>query len=93
MTWPVPGILCDDGRVSLLITSVPPTDPPITLAEGKSLTECISSVPKPGCTTRREADGHQLAVLGVLFAGVVFIAWRVIRGVRRRPEARVPTEG
>lgn len=64
-----------------------PTEPPVTLADGKSLTECISALPKPGCTTRREADGHQLAVLGVMAVGIAFIGWRVTSGVRkgRRP--------
>lgn len=80
--------------MTLLVVSVPPTDPPITLAGGRSVTECISSNPKPGCSTSRETDGHQLAVLGVMFVAVVFIGWRVVRGVRRgRPQVPQPTTG
>ncbi len=69
--------------VSATAPTTPPTEPQITLAGGKSLTECISANPKPGCTTRRETDGHQVAVLAVLAAGITFVGWRISRGVRR----------
>ena len=68
-------------------TAPPVTEPPVTLANGKSLTECISANPPPGCSTRRETDGHQVAVLAVLAGGVAFIGWRVARGVRQRDRA------
>jgi len=66
------------------------TDPPITLPEGKSLTECISSNPKPGCGTSRDTDAHQIAVLSVMFAAMVFIGWRITRSIRRRDRSATP---
>ncbi len=70
--------------------AAPGTEPPITIAAGRSITECISANPKPGCTTQREADGHQLAVLGVMGGGLAFVGWRVTRGIRRRDRAVNP---
>ena len=66
-------------------TEVPATEePPITILGGRSVSDCVSSNPKPGCTTARNTDGHQLAVLGVMFTAIIFISWRVTRSIRRR---------
>lgn len=75
----------------LLLTSsaTDGTDVPITLAGGRTLGECISAAPKPGCTTRSETDNHQVIVFGVLIAGMAFIGWRVARGVRRGDAQRL----
>ena len=60
------------------------TEPVVTLADGKTYAECVNLNPKPGCTTRKDADGKQLAVFGVMAAGLCFVGWRVARQVRRR---------
>ena len=78
------------GAVGMLVpvASAAPSgtgnEPPITIAGGRSLTECISANPKPGCTTARDTDGHQLAVLGVMFVAIAFVFWRILRAVRQR---------
>jgi hypothetical protein len=65
--------------------SDPGTDETIvTLADGKNLDQCISSVPQPGCRTSNEADGKQLALLGILVAGMAFLGWKISSGVRAR---------
>jgi hypothetical protein len=56
----------------------------VTLADGKNLDQCISSVPQPGCRTSNEADGKQLALLGILVAGMAFLGWKISSGVRAR---------
>jgi hypothetical protein len=54
----------------------------VTLANDKSLAECFSAVPKPGCTTSDGADAMQLTLLGVLVAGLAFLGWKIARGIR-----------
>ena len=65
-----------------------PPPPPVTDNEfipvGRDLSECITAAPKPGCGSEARSDWHQGLVLGVMIAGLVFVGWRIIRGVRRR---------
>ncbi len=74
--------------------STEPAPPPATdnefIPEGRDLDECISALPKPGCGSGARSDWHQQLVLGAMAAGLVFVGWRIVRGVRRR-ETR-PTE-
>ncbi len=67
--------------------------PPPTLAEGRSLSECISAAPKPGCVTRTSTDAHQLITFVILMGGMAFIGWRIARSVRRRDAGRVAGAG
>ena len=68
-----------------LAFAVAPTEPPPpTLAGGRSLAECISSAPKPGCVTRTSSDSHQIVTFAILMSGMAFIGWRIARSVRRR---------
>ena len=70
-----------------------PTDteqPPITLADGKTLSECVSALPKPGCRTSDKADPKQLALLGILVAAMAFFGWKISRGVRSRNRQYMP---
>lgn len=67
------------------VGAVAPTEPPPpTLAGGRSLSECISSAPKPGCVTRTSSDMNQIITFAVLMTGMAFIGWRIARSVRRR---------
>lgn len=58
----------------------------------RSLTECISSNPPPGCgrvpTSPGDRGGwQQLLLFGVMMGGISVIFWRVARAVRRRDSA------
>jgi hypothetical protein len=65
-------------------TANPTEPPPPTLAGGRSLSECISSAPRPGCVTRTDSDSHQVITFAILMLGMAFIGWRIARSVRRR---------
>ncbi len=72
--------------------SVAPTEPPPpTLAGGRSLSECISAAPKPGCVTSTTTDTNQMITFAVLMTGMAFIGWRIARSVRRRDASRPPS--
>jgi len=66
-------------------TAPPPTVPESTLnefiPEGRPISECISAAPKPYCG--RDSDWRQIAVMGVLAAGLTFVGWRIVKGLRR----------
>jgi len=53
-----------------------------------NLGDCVSSLPRPGCGSESRTSGKTVATLGVLMAGMAFIGWRVVRGVRRRDAAQ-----
>lgn len=58
----------------------------------RSLSECISSNPPPGCGREPTGPGdrggwQQLALFGVMTSGMGLIFWRVSRAVRRRDAA------
>lgn len=71
-----------------------PTVPVSTLNDfiptDRDLSECISALPPPGCGSEARSDWRQVTLLCVLAAGLAFIAWRIVRAVRRGP-ARPPT--
>ncbi len=74
--------------IPVIAFAVAPTEPtPPTLAGGRSLAECISAAPKPGCVTSTSTDVNQMITFGVLMSGMAFIGWRIARGVRRRDAA------
>ena len=58
------------------------------IPEGRDLSECISSLPKPGCGSDARSDLAQGVLFGVLIAALVFIAWRIVRSSRRRNRPR-----
>ena len=59
----------------------------VTLADDLDLSDCVSALPDPRCRTREDTDAMQLAVLGVLIAGIGLIGWRIARSVRQRDQA------
>ncbi|NNE10627.1 MAG: hypothetical protein HKN41_00085 [Ilumatobacter sp.] len=65
----------------------PPTRAPVTvnefLPEDRSLGDCISAVPKPGCGSEARGGWRQGLVLAAILAGLALIAWRVVAGARR----------
>jgi hypothetical protein len=62
----------------------PPVTDNVFIPDDRDLGECITAVPKPGCGSEARSDWHQGLVLGLMIAGLVFVGWRIVRGVRRR---------
>ena len=67
------------------------------LLSGMDYSACVGLYPKPGCGTKPELSGDrggtmQIAVFGILIAGMVFIGIRIARGVRARDKALDPTD-
>ncbi len=67
------------------------------LLNGMDYSACVGLYPKPGCGTKPELSGDrggtmQIAVFGILIAGMVFIGIRIARGVRARDKALDPTD-
>ena len=58
--------------------------------EERSLGDCLSSLPKPGCGSDARGGWRQTAVLGAILAGLGFIAWRIVHQSRKARAARDP---
>jgi hypothetical protein len=73
-----------------MASTPPPSPPPTTLVENpfipedQNLSDCVSALPRPGCGSEAQGGWRQQLVFGLVLAGGAFIAWRVVRGVRRR---------
>ncbi len=55
------------------------------LPEGRDLSECVSAVERPGCGSKARGGWRQWLVAAVLVSALGFIAWRIVRSVRRFP--------
>jgi hypothetical protein len=70
--------------------ATPGTPPPTEFNEfypdERPLSDCLSSLPKPNCGSEARGGWRQITILGVVLAALGFIAWRIIRGVRRARE-------
>ena len=53
------------------------------LPADRSISECISAIPKPGCGSDARGGWHQAVVLLAVLVGLAVIAWRVVVGARR----------
>jgi hypothetical protein len=67
------------------------------LLSGMDYSACVGLYPKPGCGTKPVLSGDrggnmQIAVFGILIAGMVFIGIRIARSVRARDKALDPTD-
>ena len=87
------GMMFVGSDVAAAAAPLDPPPPPSTVAADneflpdRDLDECISSLPQPDCGSEGRSGWRQVAVLGVLVAGIAFITWRIIRSARRsRPE-------
>lgn len=73
------------------------TTPPVTanpfIPEDRSITECVSALPKPGCGSEERGGWHQYLVFIALVGGLSVIGWRIIAGVRRGRPALVTAGG
>jgi hypothetical protein len=68
-----------------------PPPPPATvndfIPEDRDLSECISSLPKPGCGSDARGGWRQGVVLALVLGGMLAIGVRVAVAVRRRDRA------
>ena len=62
-----------------------PTPPTVNefIPEDRSIGECISALPKPGCGSEARGGWRQSLILVAIMGGLGFIAWRVVRSARR----------
>jgi hypothetical protein len=58
----------------------------------RSLSDCISVLPKPGCGSEARGGWAQTAVFLALIGGLGVIASRIVIGIRRRDQALKTTE-
>jgi len=61
------------------------------LPEKNDLGNCVGTLESANCGSRARADGHTYLVFLALVAGLVFIGWRISKGVRAREAASRPT--
>jgi hypothetical protein len=70
--------------------TAPPAPPPTTapenpfVPEDRDLSECVNALPRPDCGSEARGGWRQALVFGLVVAGFAFIAWRVVRSLRRR---------
>lgn len=56
----------------------------------RSVSECISAIPKPGCGSEARGGWRQTLIFAAILAGLALIAWRVVIGARRAQLSRAP---
>lgn len=49
----------------------------------RSISDCISAIPKPGCGSEARGGWRQTLVLLAILIGLALIVWRVVVGARR----------
>ncbi len=84
---------------STALATTPPA-PPVTndfMDLERDVSECISSMPKPGCgrepTTSGDRGGAmQIALFGVLMLGMAAIGTRIAFAIRARDRQPAPTD-
>ncbi|TVR21351.1 MAG: hypothetical protein EA389_15445 [Ilumatobacter sp.] len=81
---------------SMAAGTEPADPPPVTVNEffpqDRSLSDCLSALPKPGCGSEARGGMHQTAVFAALMLGLLVIGTRVVFAIRRRDAADVPDE-
>lgn len=74
----------------------PVDPPPITVNEffpqDRSLSDCLSALPKPGCGSEARGGMHQTAVFAALVLGLLVIGTRIVFAIRRRDAANMPSD-
>ena len=73
------------------VSTMPPEDTfNEFLPEDRSLGECVSALPKPGCGSEARGGWRQGVILLAILAALSFIAWRVVSGARLARVSRTP---
>jgi hypothetical protein len=68
-------------------TAPPDPGPPATndfIPEDQNLSDCVGTLQRPDCGSTGKGDWHSYLAFGVLLAGMGFIGWRIVVGVRQR---------
>ncbi len=75
------------GGVASATAPEPSPEPPVTanefLPEDRDLSDCVGLVEKPGCGSEERGGALLNVVFVLVMAGMGFIFWRIIIGVRR----------
>jgi hypothetical protein len=75
------------GHAADVVTASPPEPPPVTanefLPEDRDLSDCVGLVEKPGCGSEERGGALLNVVFLLVMAGMAFIFWRIIIGVRK----------
>jgi hypothetical protein len=84
-------------------TAEPPSpspEPPATVVdnefipEDQNLSDCVSALPRPECGSEARGGWRQGLIFGLIVVAGAFIAWRIVRSLRRRDDTRgVPPGG
>jgi hypothetical protein len=65
----------------------PPEQPPVTanefLPENRDLSDCVGALERPGCGSGERGGPLLNLVFVLVMAGMAFIFWRIIIGVRK----------
>ncbi len=78
-----------DATLSIVVGAAQPETTPTGdtinpfYPEERSLGDCLSSLPKPGCGSSARGGWRQTVVLGVILSGLAFIGWRIVRQSRK----------
>ena len=74
--------------ISVTVSEPTPTQPPSTenvfLPEDRGYSDCVSSVPRPGCGSKARGGWRQGLVFLAIIVGLTVIAWRVIASARKQ---------
>lgn len=87
----------NDTRTAVSTAASPDTtpdtlpEPNVFIPEDRDLSDCMSSLPKPGCGSEERGGAAQYITFAVLMLGMTFIGWRIFLGVRRRDRSQTPT--
>jgi hypothetical protein len=85
-------VIAPAGVTTASVPEPSPTPPPVTfnefLPEDRSLGDCISAIPKPGCGSEARGGWHQTLVFVVIMIGLGVIAWRIVAGARAARRAQ-----
>jgi hypothetical protein len=70
-----------------------PTDATINefYPEDRSLGDCLSSLPKPGCGSEARGGWRQTLVLIAILSGLAFITWRIVAQSRAARSTAAPS--
>lgn len=68
------------------------TDQPVDTAnpflpDDRSISDCVSALPKPGCGSEERGGWHQQLVFLALVGGLSVIGWRIVAGARKNARA------
>lgn len=77
-------VAAGDGTSTATSAPTPPNDTINEFyPEDRSLGDCLSSLPKPGCGSEARGGWHQTLVLLAILAGLGFIVWRIVAQSRK----------